>query len=738
MSRRKSWSRRKSIFCAVLAIVALATSAWAAISHTESSSLSSKAVSELDAPIPPPQDVFIQQRANIDGLGNTFVLVQLSPQQVAAKRKDGTADFLTLGTDESTVILRDDGVGGDDRAGDGLYTGISEVDMQELQSRAARDQETLASNSGRLIPVFEGRSATGVVRPAAFDFNGFARGDRVRLVQRVFFPQPEGVSPPPITSTLPVVPGTNTFQNRVLMITDTDVIADSTRIWNPCNNTGTANGVWTFNHLMTQMANQTITNFDPSVFVQNWLERWTTADTLNGDPVPARGAMQDIIDQWPKLTNGKLDLTKSPLRLLAIVPRVDLRGGGAGGGYGGVGSFESAGELRFIFGFVAKQTSSFNPQTAFIGADSINGTSCYALPFTVIFEYLVPKTGCTDVKAWAQQWVNLGLLSPGSSAYRNQLAALTQQIVVANAGPNRGNNSALRQLRTNEVALGAPWELREFGLNCNTFPTCQLTPTTVQDTIQGDFNNDANTTGALASWIQNEVKNALVTANNFEAPIPQVPLSYTDQSSQTYNFRAGKAHTIEPNPNFITFHWGDTNLNVNHLTNLPENWARHRVSRASCNGCHSRDTFTHFVHVNPSNLIILSTWDNSASNWTPLVGSGPMVADSALPAELSLFLTGINQLGDPGNALANSLTPKSPNNGNPKRNFDDLARRDLDIHNVAGLNCSGMLQVNRDHVLLSLERTGRLPENLFEGVSLDERLSVGIDDMKRNFITEVH
>jgi len=735
MSRRKSWSGKQRVFFAVLAVVALATSAWAAISNTTLSPEAAK----LEAPIPPPEDVFIQQRSNSDGLGNAFVLVQLSAAQVKAKQQEGTADFLTLGTTESTVMLRDDGDGGDVRGGDGLYTGIASVDVKELQERAAQDQQTLTANSGRLIPLFSGRTASGVGKPEAFDFAGFSAGNAVRVRPAVAFIRPEGTAPPPITFNNPVVPGTNTFQDRVLMITDTDVTADTTRVWNPCNNTGNGSGVWTFNHLMTQMANQTATGIHPSDFVKDWLENWTSPYTINGDPVPARSAMQDIIDQWP-VAGGKLDLTKSPLRLLAIVPRVDLRmtTGGGGGYSGGSGDFLDGGELRFIFGFVAKAVTGFDPAQAFTGAVSINNTSCYALPFTVIFEYRVPKAGCSNVRTWAQQWSALGALTPGSSAYNSQLAALTQQVVVANANPNNFNGSALGQLRTNEVALGAPWELREFRLASNTFPVSNLEPSAVADTIRNDpgsdFNEDANSTGRLASWIQTVVKPALVLASNFEAPIPQVPVLYQGQP-----FRAADSRTVEPIAKYITFHWGDqSHLNVDPNTDLAENWARHRVSRAACDGCHGRDTFTHFVHVNPANTIILSTWDTSTGDWSPLIAGNPVVANPTLPAELSLFLTGINQLGDPGNAVANTLDVRSPFEGNPKRNFDDLARRELDIQNVAGLSCTGMIRINRAHVLRSLEETGRLPGNLFEGISPDQQRSVAINDIKRNIVTEVH
>lgn len=765
MSRRKWWTRRKRVLTG-LAAIGLATSTWAAISSAQSSGEGSKAA-DLDAPVPSPQIVYIQQRKNDDGLGNAYVLVKLSAMQVAEKRSEGTGDFLTLGTPEDLSILRDDAQGGDVTAGDGLYTGIATVDLADLQRRASEDQQALGSHASELIPIFEGRAAVGVGRPAPFDYDAFLAGRVVPLGPAVSFLEPESESaseaedpaseigtlhssseaPRSVTSSItftnPVTPGTNTFQNRVLMITNTNVIADPTRTWNPCNNTGNPNGVWTFNHLMTQMANQTASGIPPSDLVQTWLNEWLNPNlVINQDPVPARNRMNHIISQWPKLTNGKLDLGKSPLRLLAINPRLDLRRGTGGGGpYSpSSGNFLDAGELRFTFGFVAKKTTSFDPAQAFLGAAQINSSTCYALPFTVIFEYRVPKSGCQSVRSWAQQWVLLKNMLPGTTAYNNHLQNLTQQVVTANANPTRPNGSALGQLRTNEVALNAPWQLREFRLT--QFPFSFLTPNTVEDTIRNDpgsdFNNDSNGTGLLLSWIQTVVKPLLIAGGN-EATIPLVPLLFQGQT-----FLAGDALVNEPppgpgtGPDYITFHWSDPNLNT---ADLKENWARHRVSRASCGGCHRREVFTHFTHINPANTIILSTWDDNFGDWT-FQGVPQIVrANPALPAELSVFLTGINQLGDPADAVANGFDVRSPNAGSPTRNFDDLARRELDINGVAGMSCSVMHPVNVPHVKNHLVATGRLPANLFEGMSLrapDDQVSVAIDDMKRNVITEVH
>ena len=62
----------------------------------------------------------------------------------------------------------------------------------------------------------------------------------------------------PITAANPIVLGTNAFQERALIIRSTAVVQDPNRTFNPCTNGGNRKGVWTFNHLMTQMANPTM------------------------------------------------------------------------------------------------------------------------------------------------------------------------------------------------------------------------------------------------------------------------------------------------------------------------------------------------------------------------------------------------------------------------------------------------------------------------------------------------
>ncbi len=725
MSQWRRLSRNRRASYVAIAVFVLATAAWASSqwvpSWDEASSVSPVPVAEqpsdLRAPLPAPQEVFVQQRSNSDGLGNAFLVVQLTSQQVTGKQAEGTADFVVIGPPDAQVILRDDGAGGDGTAGDRLYTGIFTIDETELSTRNSDDNAELNSRADKNVPVFSGRTAQGIEQPVPFDFNGFKAGQRVPLDPAAVFIDPESqvttatlasskrLIEPKISSAAPVVLGTNQFQERVLMIRNPAVVADASRTYDPCTNGGSPNGVWSFNHLITQMANPAASGIDPAFFTEEWLKFWIANQTINADLVPSRPQMQSIINQWPKQGNGRLDLAQSPLRLLAIAPRLDLRRTTGGGGSYSVntsGNFLDAGEARFIFGFVLKP--GWNG-AGFIGAVQIPGApaGCRALPFTVILEYRVPKCECKDVREWAKKWKELNSFTPGTVAYNSRLEKLTQQFVLANSNPSNPNGSALGQLRTNEVGIDPvnpiQWELREFQLT--QFPFTLLQETTVEDTPEDAFNN----TATLLNWILT-VKPSL-NAPRFEDPIPPVPLFFNGG-----NFLG--ANAIVPDaPGAVNFHWSAPGIN---FANLQENWARHRVSRATCNGCHRRETLTHFVHVDPATTI-------------PIPPS-PAGSTPALPAEISQFLSGINGLADPANP-----------GGTPARNFDDLARREQDIKRLAKILCGRFHPINMAHVQDSLRTTSKLPANLFEGLTIvpvEQRLAVAVDDIPANHISETH
>lgn len=689
MSRWKRLDRRRRtlyLTLTVLAVLAIATAAWANRSVPDwdeaAASASSSAAADLRAPLPPPAEVLIQKTSAFPERGNVLVMVRLTSQQLAAKQADGTRSFITLGDRGNLVILRDDGRQGDPTANDGVFTGIGMVHDADLQARAERDQQALQAGAGS-IPNFAGRSIAGQKSQSAFDFAGFQAGKAVRLEPAVV-----RLSSPSTTTVAKAVNATNPpsqFAERVLMIRDVGVVTDPGRTLDPCTGFGNPNGVWTFGHLMREMANQTASGIDPSLFAETWLQEWTVNQTINSFGVPSRLQMQAIIDQWrAESGGGRLDLAKAPLRLLAIVNRIDLRRTtGGGGGYGGnvSGNFLDAGEARFVFGFVLKPGWRLSGGYSTADAPRIHSNGCQALPFSVIFEYRVPKCHCEAVVDWARRWIDLNNFVPGTPDYNGRLERLTEQFVRANADPTRPNGSAIGQIRTNEIALQRPWQLREFQLVQS--PWSLLDETTTADTPDDSFNNGP----VFGNWVLTQIVPA-IAGPTWDQPVPAVPLFF-----QGGNFLGARPE--DPNPGFF---WNSPLLN---LANLPENWGRHRASLNSRNGCHAGETNTIFVHVDPS---------------TP-----------GLPADLSGFLTG-NNVPDPAF-------------GNPVRSFNDLARREIDIQQVAALNCVGLATANVAVVQASLSSTGTLPADVFAGqppATHESLLSVGLADMRRNVILQVH
>jgi hypothetical protein len=251
--------------------------------------------------------------------------------------------------------------------------------------------------------------------------------------------------------------------------------------------------------------------------------------------VPARPAVRSqVLDAWPKLPDGRLDLTRAPLRLLAVVNRLDLRKTSAG----------SAGEGRFVFGVL---DAGGNPTQ-----------------FTVILEYNLPAASGDEVRAWAERWHALGALDPATEGYRAALQAVTDAFAGPGAAPGRPNGSAINQVRTNEIALAAPWELREFGLN----EAGQLAERTVAVTPDASFNGAA----ALATFVN--ANEAAVLSEQHDVPL----------QADGAPFRAG---AIVNNVDF----WS--------APGIANNEARHKFSLNTCNGCHGAETSTAFLHVSP-------------------------------------------------------------------------------------------------------------------------------------------
>jgi hypothetical protein len=327
--------------------------------------------------------------------------------------------------------------------------------------------------------------------------------------------------------------------SRELMIRDLSVVEDPLRTTFNGASTDPRSGAWTFGRLMEQLAP---TDAEAPDMVEQMFNTWLSDQTINGFAVPAKPTMQTLVlNSWPRTANGKLDLKRAPLRLLAIVNRIDSRNLAQG----------HAGEGRFVFGVI--------------------GPDGFPQEFTVIFEFRLPAQTTADVLDWANRWHTLGAQPFPSEQYNATLQGITDRFSRRGAEPARPNGSALAQLRTNEIALTQRlWELREFELSGT---TQRLVPATVKLTPDTGF----ITGSSLVSDFVNENEASVLLEQHV------VPEQFNGQ-----RFLGGSSFN-----DLIA--WTSPGIRNNE--------ARHKFSLNTCNGCHSlAENGTFFLHVSPRDL----------------------------------------------------------------------------------------------------------------------------------------
>ena len=430
---------------------------------------------------------------------------------------------LEYATEHGIVVLADDGKGMDAKAGDGLYTALGSMDLMGFRDRLVR---LAGSTTAMPTRVFATRAKVAV--DARLDPQQWRPGI------------PLGIEPWGDPAAIDA--------DRSLLIRDLGVVEDATRTRASCGQASM--GVWSFGHLMEQVANTPVTGVTGAQFTRAWLDLWLTEQVVNGWSVSPRWATGlRLLDPWIAASGGPdmpLDLSRAPFRLLAIVNRVDLRHQAA---YGG----SSGGQLRFVFMFMAP------------------GEGCRATPFQVIFEFTVPAVDCMDQQAWARRWKDLDRLPIGTPAYNAALEAITQHVVAANAAPGRPNGSALQVIRTNESHLaplpeyGGDWEFREFVVDARTHrlrmgPLAQTPAYGLSDATQ------------IAPYVNGH-------AAAIDAGTHVVPLTYP----AGLPFRAGSL--IYPRFSYRS------------APEIADPHIRHRFSIATCDGCHGAETLTNFSHV---------------------------------------------------------------------------------------------------------------------------------------------
>lgn len=549
-----------------------------------------------------------------------------------------------------------------------FFTTFVQLDMVELEQRLQIEQQ-LAGREDLTEQVirFNGRSPFAIITGVQLDLDIFNGGGPVAL----------GPCPVMPTSVL-------ARWEESLLITDPDVVQDPTRTNDACAGGGNPDGVWTFKHLMEEMAiGSGMSTHD---FVVDWLENWLNNDIINGDVVPQRTQMfNQVIQPWANqsgvsanlvfsggtntvVLSGDLDLDIAPFRLSAIVNRIDLGRTATGTSYTGTTTSNplDAGELRFIFGVQ-------------------NLDTCQQLTFSVIHEYGVPVHGCADVRDWALQWIELNdgtNLPRFSDAWRAHLEGLTESVVLHGAAPGRGNDNAINQIRTNEFTFDFPWELREFTLTeeddsstnstaiipADTPASGPLLPHTVAMTPDDDspfftpFSSTEINTFVAGIVVPNVIGTGVPGDCSADYVVP------ADHPISGVDFRGGNSFTSPPN------HW-----EAAVGTSSVEKCGRHQFSLNTCNGCHRGDTSTAFFHVDPT----------------------------VMPASLSNFLT--------GGALGVWSVPDSQF-GTPSWDFADLHRRFQRLYAIACTNCGFSFPMLPATFELVAELAGVVPIDVVPGI----------------------
>ena len=328
-------------------------------------------------------------------------------------------------------------------------------------------------------------------------------------------------------------------------------------------------GRWSFRFLVEQMRPAGVTTSD---FVLNMLKSWETTQLVNGLTLEARNIRSVVTQPWLDASGGDgtvLDMAKAPFKLMAIVNRLDLH----------TPDCKSAGEGRFVFNVT---TQSGSP-----------------LSFTVIFEYHLPTTATVTPHVWAQRWHQLHKFditkldtTPDDAGappddYNQQLLAITDLFTKRNSLPGAPNGNAISQVRTNEIAIGSPWQLREFHLVADAAGKGFLVPsTTAQSATQVGLNNTATLHDFLAD---NKAK-----INNGTVLMPAKFTNTINGITTTVPFLGGESNE-DGSP------WQSTDPVTTRNPQRIDATTLKNFSFLTCNGCHQLQGVqtAGFYHVDP-------------------------------------------------------------------------------------------------------------------------------------------
>lgn len=458
--------------------------------------------------------------------GNLMLYVQYTAEEYSK-------DSLSFFHDGAKLVMRDDGVFPDKKKDDQEYTVIINIDTTLLRKIYGDDVSKSKSKDPAIFVDFNGREVTkSEARPIEIlsnrlDFDALKRGEKVEIMTQF----------PVLTE----------IRNNSVYVIDLGVVEDPSRTL--LNKPSNPNGSWTFKKIMEGMANTASTGVNTEDFTLHWLNTFNKPNNIvNGDILSVKSGVTAFINAWPKVNGtNKIDMDKSPFKLLAIVNRLDLMENPV------YGTNKNGGELRFVFGMMQNNI----PQSG-----------------VIIFEFGVNKSG-KELKDYADKWVKLSTFTVGSTDYNELLEEITNEIIASGKNPSKPNGSNLNQLRTDDISLGNGWELREFNIN----PTTHfLENVTIKQEPAGKYNIDQAMQAVLNDYANKNERQ--IEKNRYN-----IPLQFDGK-----DFLGG----VSTFPNSGV--WGDPQRQV-----IKSDKARFNLSLNTCGGCHLSEAQTPgFLHNQPA------------------------------------------------------------------------------------------------------------------------------------------
>jgi hypothetical protein len=224
---------------------------------------------------------------------------------------------------------------------------------------------------------------------------------------------------------------------------------------------------------------------------------------------------------------------------------------------------------------------------------------------------------------------------------------VTRRFTDRGAAPRKPNGSALNQIRTNELALSFPWELREFVISPTDGHLRQDTVALTPDILA------LNGTPALAALI-NTNETALINEtftlapNQFAASALAGPFQLTDfPNSESRTFTA--TELLAP---FFDVPWSAAGIRSNE--------ARQAFALNTCGGCHRTETGAAFLQIGfPTNHQL----PRSLGQRAMLAGflTGIETPDPVVPATMRSF----NDLARRQTSLEALITSFGPSGSGP-------------------------------------------------------------------------